>query len=120
MSSTLIKAHGEAPLDVVIAGGGVAGLEAMIALHRLAGPRVPVELLAPERKFVYRPLSVAEPFGLAEPARIELLPAGTARDIDATRWQASIPAVAGCTPSAAASCATTRGCSRSERNRSRR
>lgn len=72
MSSTLIKAHGEAPLDVVIAGGGVAGLEAMIALHRLAGPRVRVELLAPERKFVYRPLSVAEPFGLAEPAQIEL------------------------------------------------
>lgn len=72
MSATLIKGRGPAPLDVVIAGGGVAGLEALLALHELAGPRVRVELLAPERDFVYRPLSVAEPFGLAHPARIDI------------------------------------------------
>jgi sulfide:quinone oxidoreductase len=61
-----------APLEVVIAGGGVAGLEALLALHRLAGPRVQVELLAPEREYVYRPLAVAEPFSLAHPARLDL------------------------------------------------
>jgi sulfide:quinone oxidoreductase len=72
VGSTLIMAEGEAPLEVVVAGGGVAGLEALLALHELAGPRVRVELLAPEREFVYRPLAVAEPFGLAHPARIEL------------------------------------------------
>jgi sulfide:quinone oxidoreductase len=72
VGATLIKAQGEAPLEVVIAGGGVAGLEALIALHELAGPRARVELLAPESEFVYRPLAVAEPFGLAHPARIEL------------------------------------------------
>jgi sulfide:quinone oxidoreductase len=44
----------------------------MLALHRLADPRVRVVLLAPEREFVYRPLSVAEPFGLAQPARVDL------------------------------------------------
>ena len=72
MSLTVIKGSGEAPLDVVIAGGGVAGLEALLALRQLAGPRVKVELLAPEREFVHRPLAVAEPFGLAHPARIDL------------------------------------------------
>jgi sulfide:quinone oxidoreductase len=71
MGTTVIKA-GPAPLEVIIAGGGVAGLEALLALHELAGPRVRVELLAPEREFVYKPLSVAEPFGLAHPARIDL------------------------------------------------
>ena len=72
MSLTLIKARERAPLEVVIAGGGVAGLEALLALHELAGPRVSVQLLAPEREFVYRPLAVAEPFGLVHPARIDL------------------------------------------------
>ena len=38
--------------EVVIAGGGVAGLEALIALHSLAGTRVHVTLVAPERDFV--------------------------------------------------------------------
>jgi sulfide:quinone oxidoreductase len=69
---TLIRGREAAPLDVVIAGGGVAGLEALLALHELAGPRVRVVLLAPEREFVYRPLAVAEPFGLAHPARVGL------------------------------------------------
>jgi sulfide:quinone oxidoreductase len=50
--------------SVVIAGGGVAALEALIALHDLAGDRVDVTLVAPDRDFVYRPLSVAEPFCL--------------------------------------------------------
>jgi sulfide:quinone oxidoreductase len=47
---------------VVIAGGGVAALEAMIALRDLADVRV--TLVAPQSDFVYRPLSVAEPFCL--------------------------------------------------------
>jgi sulfide:quinone oxidoreductase len=72
VSVTLIDGRGEPPLEVVIAGGGVAGLEALLALHELAGPRVRVELLAPEREFVYRPLAVAEPFKLAHPARVDL------------------------------------------------
>ena len=60
------------PLEVVIAGAGVAGLEALLALHRLAGPRARVELIAPEQQFVYRPLAVAEPFRLASPAHLDV------------------------------------------------
>src|SRR3954451_17486619 len=50
------------PLRVLIAGGGVAGLEALLALHGLAGERVAVTLIAPEREFAYRPMAVAVPF----------------------------------------------------------
>ena len=50
------------PSRVVIAGGGVAALETLIALRDLAGDRVDVTLVAPEETFSYRPMSVAEPF----------------------------------------------------------
>jgi sulfide:quinone oxidoreductase len=48
---------------VLIAGGGVAGLEALIGLRTLAGERVELELISPERVFGYRPLAVAAAFG---------------------------------------------------------
>jgi sulfide:quinone oxidoreductase len=51
---------------VLIVGGGVAALEAALALHELASELVEVELVAPERSFAYRPLLVAEPFGAGE------------------------------------------------------
>jgi sulfide:quinone oxidoreductase len=58
--------------SVLIVGGGVAALEAALALRDLAGDRVRVTLLAPDRHFTYRPLSVGEPFGLGHPTRYEL------------------------------------------------
>jgi sulfide:quinone oxidoreductase len=57
---------------VLIAGGGVAALEAMVALRALAEERVEIDLLAPDRDFFYRPLAVAEPFGAAETLRFDL------------------------------------------------
>ena len=51
-----------APLRVVIVGGGIAALEAVLALHELAQGRVRVTLIAPESDFVMRPLGVAAPF----------------------------------------------------------
>jgi sulfide:quinone oxidoreductase len=50
------------PLHVLVAGGGVVGLESLIALRDLAGERVRCTLLTPEPEFVYRPMAVAEPF----------------------------------------------------------
>jgi len=53
-------------LRVLVAGGGVAALEATIALRALAAERASVAVVAPDREFVYRPLSVAEPFRVAD------------------------------------------------------
>ncbi len=58
--------------NVLIAGGGVAALEATLALRELAGDRVSVALLAPEPHFWYRPLAVAEPFELGKMRHFEL------------------------------------------------
>jgi sulfide:quinone oxidoreductase len=44
----------------------VAALETLLALRELAGHRVAVTVVAPEREFVYRPVTVAEPFGRGE------------------------------------------------------
>jgi sulfide:quinone oxidoreductase len=52
------------PLRVVIVGGGVAGLETLLALHELAGDRVDATLVAPDPDFVYKPLVVGEPFSV--------------------------------------------------------
>ena len=52
------------PAEVLIVGGGVAALETLMALRDLAGNRVRVTLVAGEPDFVYRPMAVAEPFGL--------------------------------------------------------
>jgi sulfide:quinone oxidoreductase len=58
---------------VVIAGGGVAALEAMIALRDLAASHIRVTLVAPQSHFVYRPLTVAEPFCLGHAAHHSLI-----------------------------------------------
>lgn len=59
-------------LRVLVAGGGVAGLETVLALRALAGDLVDIELLASEPRFWYRPLSVAEPFDTGTARQFEL------------------------------------------------
>ena len=59
-------------MEIVIAGGGVAGLEGLLALHRLLGDRARLVLIAPDSDFVYRPMAVAEPFGLGHAHRVPL------------------------------------------------
>ncbi len=49
-------------LRVIVAGGGVAALETVLALHELAGERTDVSVIAPNTEFFYRPLAVREPF----------------------------------------------------------
>jgi sulfide:quinone oxidoreductase len=53
---------------VIVAGGGVAALETVLALAALAPERTDVTMLAPNSEFVYRPMTVAEPFAYG-PAR---------------------------------------------------
>src|SRR4051794_12896388 len=50
------------PTHIVIAGGGVAAVECALALRDLAGDRVRLTIIAPNREFELRPLSTAEPF----------------------------------------------------------
>jgi sulfide:quinone oxidoreductase len=60
------------PFKVVIAGGGVAGLEAALALRELGGEQFETTLLAPGAEFVYRPTSVGEPFGSGQAQKYPL------------------------------------------------
>lgn len=76
---------------VVIAGGGVAALEALIALRNLAEERVSIELVTPTPDFTYRPLAVAEPFGLGEPRRYDVVE--IARDHGAAIHMAGLQSV---------------------------
>lgn len=57
---------------VVIAGAGVAGLEAALALRDLAGDRVDVTLHDPSREFAYRPFGIGEPYGTTRAFRYDL------------------------------------------------
>jgi sulfide:quinone oxidoreductase len=62
----------ESRFRVVVAGGGVAGLETLIALRDLAGDRTELMLVAPKGEFVYRPLGVKAPFSVGRPRRVSL------------------------------------------------
>ena len=60
---------GRAP-RVLIAGAGVAALEALVGLRARLGPHVHLDLVAPGESFLYRPVSVAEAFNDTEPAEL--------------------------------------------------
>ena len=60
-------------MTVMIVGGGVAALEALMALHELAEDRINLQLVTPTPEFAYRPLAVAEPFGLGEVRRYDVV-----------------------------------------------
>ena len=53
-------------LHVVIAGGGVAAIESLLALRELASRKVEITLISSEREFVYRPITVAEAFDVGQ------------------------------------------------------
>jgi sulfide:quinone oxidoreductase len=70
MAPTTPRSSGR--FQVLIAGGGVAAVEAMLALRALAPDLVRPTLLAPDPIFRYRPLSVTQPFGLGVPRGFDL------------------------------------------------
>jgi sulfide:quinone oxidoreductase len=61
-----------ADFRMVICGGGIAAVEGLLRLRRLAGDAVDVELVAPDNELVYRPLAVREPFAFGRPQRYPL------------------------------------------------
>jgi sulfide:quinone oxidoreductase len=67
---------------VLIAGGGVAALEAAFALQALAAGSVHVTLLAADDHYVYRPWSVGEPFTSSHADRFSLAKLATQAGAD--------------------------------------
>jgi sulfide:quinone oxidoreductase len=80
-AETAKGSHPEA-LRVVIVGGGVAALEAVLALADLGRDRTEMMVIAPNTEFVYRPMVVGEPFAHGAARRYPLLP--IVRDAGAT------------------------------------
>lgn len=82
-------------LRVLIAGGGVAALEAAFALHALADGRVSTRVLSLQDTFVDRPRTIAEPFNHGAPEHYPLaalldrvgaeLAPGSLAEVDAER-----------------------------------
>lgn len=64
--------------SVLIAGGGVAALEAALALEDLAGDGVDVTICSPRPKFLYRPYAVGVPYGVSRVATYWLEPLAAA------------------------------------------
>lgn len=77
-------------LRVLIAGGGVAALETALALAEIAPDRTSTTVLAPNEEFVYRPMTVREPFAYPEASRYPLAQivddAGAELVSDALSW----------------------------------
>jgi len=66
---------------VVICGGGIAAIEGLLRLRRLAADAVQIDLVAPNEELVYRPMAVRQPFAFGPPSHYPLK--GIAADTDA-------------------------------------
>jgi sulfide:quinone oxidoreductase len=78
------------PFNVLIVGGGVAALEAALVLRDLGGERIATTMIAPNPEFVYRPMTVREPFGYAVARRYPLeefaRDVGVELQVDSFKW----------------------------------
>jgi sulfide:quinone oxidoreductase len=79
------------PAEVVIVGGGVAALEALMALRAHAGDALGITLVASQPEFVYRPMMVAEPFDAGSVRRYPLRQIGS--DFGARVLQGAVTSV---------------------------
>ena len=73
------------PPKILVAGGGVSGLEAVLALQSLAPGWFDIEMLAPERHFIHREPTTGAPFEPITPIRSELSAIAEDRGFDLTR-----------------------------------
>lgn len=79
------------PLHVVVAGGGIAGVEALLALRTLTGDALSLTLVSPAEQLHYRPFTVLEPFAARATRHYDL--AEICDDLDVTHERAAIAAV---------------------------
>jgi sulfide:quinone oxidoreductase len=80
------------PLRVVVAGGGFAAGEALLALRELAGDLVDLTLVTPDRRLMFRPQATSAVFGTGRVATFDL--ADLAADAGATVQQDALRSVA--------------------------
>lgn len=70
---------------VLIAGAGVAALEAVLGLRALAGDRVAVTLLAPDAKFVNRAMAIDRPSAIGSVGALKVQDIADEFDVDRQR-----------------------------------
>jgi sulfide:quinone oxidoreductase len=80
------------PLRIVVAGGGFAAAELMLALKAQAEERVALELVAPSTELVYRPAATGTPFERSQVDRYDL--GSLAREVGAAVRRDTVEAVA--------------------------
>jgi sulfide:quinone oxidoreductase len=81
------------PARVVVAGGGFAAVEALLALRELAGPRAELVLVSPKPTLDFRPAATIESFADLPPLRYDLQ--AIADDVGASYVCEPVAAVAG-------------------------
>ena len=86
----------DGPPRVLVAGGGVAALEACLALRALVGERLRITLLAPGPAFVHRPAATPDPLAEASLRRLPLsrIAASTGAELHVGRLVAVEPQAA--------------------------
>jgi sulfide:quinone oxidoreductase len=86
------RASSRGQTRILIAGGGFAAVEAVLALRALGGNRVALAMLSPEPVFHYRPAATREPFDQGPSRRYDLR--AIADEMHADYHQARLEAVA--------------------------
>jgi sulfide:quinone oxidoreductase len=82
----------QGPYHVVVAGGGFAALEAVLALRALAGSAARISLVSPDPVFAYRPAATLDAFSDTAPRVFDL--AAIAAELGVKHYRTRVESVA--------------------------